>query len=148
MYRCTCIFYVGHSDPILSYSKVGLFSLYIVGIAVHDDDQGDENQAETNSWHAQLFIKDLQEVFSQLMDAINDWCELGLALSIQISTLEDIESNKNCNKARLREMLAHWLRTSPSRTWSDLCKGLRSDTVKQYVLADTIDEKYNGKCDR
>ncbi len=92
----------------------------------------------------QLCIENLHEIFSQLIKAAKDWFELGLALGIQVDTLEGIDSNKNSDKARLREMLAHWLRSSPSRTWSDICNGLRSDTVHQNVLADTIKEKYKG----
>ena len=81
------------------------------------------------------------------MEAINVWFQLGLALGIKVATLEDIKCHTNHNRDGLREMLTHWLRTSPSRTWSDICNGLRSDTVKQNVLANTIEEKFNGKCD-
>ena len=106
-----------------------------IGIAVNEDDQRDKNQLGTN---------DLQDVFSQLVEAAKDWFELGLALRIKVDILEGIDSNKNSDRARLREMLTHWLRSSPSRTWSDICNGLRSDTVKQINLADKIEEKYKG----
>ena len=86
----------------------------------------------------------MQDVFSQLVEAAKDWFELGLALGIKVDILEGIDSNKNSDRARLREMLTHWLRSSPSRTWSDICNGLRSDTVKQINLADKIEEKYKG----
>ncbi len=111
--------------------------LSIIGIDVHEDDQGDENQFGTNN---------LQEILSELMGAINEWFELGLALGILDPTLQNIKSidNNDC----LRKMLTYWLRTSPSRTWRDICNGLRSNTVKHYVLADKIEKKYNnGKCD-
>lgn len=110
-----------------------------LSVDVHEDDQGDENQLGTNN---------LQEILSELMDAINEWFNLGLALGIQGPTLKDIESNEKYNRDRLREMLVHWLRTSPSRTWRDICNGLRSNLVKHYILADKIEKKYNnGKCD-
>ncbi len=83
-------------------------------------------------------------MFSQLIEAANDWFELGLALGIQGCQLEGIDSNKNSDKARLREMLTHWLRSSPSRTWSDICNGLRSDTIKQINLADKIYKGINN----
>ncbi len=107
--------------------------IYYIG----EDDESDENQ---------LCIDDLQNVFSSLIKADKDWFELGLALGIKVGTLEGIKSKENYDKARLREMLTHWLRSSPSRTWSDICNGLRSGTVQQDVLADTIDseEKYKG----
>ncbi len=107
------------------------------GISVHDDDQGDEDQ---------LCIEGLQDIFSLLIKAAKDWFELGLTLGIKVNILEGIDSNKNSDKARLREMLTHWLRSSPSRTWSDICNGLRSGTVQQDVLADIIEEKYKGTC--
>ena len=103
---------------------------------IGEDDERDENQ---------LCIEGLQDIYSLLIKAAKDWFELGLALGIQVDTLEGIDSNKNSDKARLREMLTHWLRSSPSRTWSDICNGLRSDTVQQDNLADTIQEKYKGK---
>ncbi len=92
----------------------------------------------------QLCIGNLQDVYSLLIPAAKDWFDLGLALKIKVDTLEGIESNKDTDKARLRGMLTHWLRSSPSRTWSDICNGLRSDTVQQTNLADTIEEKYRG----
>ena len=100
-----------------------------------EDDQRDKNQLCMH-WRC----------FFSLIKADNDWFELGLALGIQVDTLEGIESNKNSDKARLHEMLTHWLRSSPSRTWSDICNGLRSGTVQQYILADTIKEAYKGTC--
>ena len=108
--------------------------IFFIGIQFADD-KGDKNQLGTN---------DLQDVFSQLVEAAKDWFELGLALGIKVDTLEGIKSNEDYDKARLREMLTHWLRSSPSRTWSDICNGLRSDTVKQINLADKIKEKYKG----
>ncbi len=111
--------------------------IFFIGIqfAVNEDDNGDKNQLGTN---------DLQDVFSQLVEAAKDWFELGLALGIKVGTLEGIDSNKNSDRARLREMLTHWLRSSPSRTWSDICNCLRSNTVKQINLADKIEKKYKG----
>ncbi len=57
-----------------------------------------------------LYIKDLYEVFSQLMKAANEWYNLGLALDIEFETLKEINSNESSsNKARLSEMMTHWL---------------------------------------
>ena len=89
----------------------------------------------------------MQDVFSLLINAEKCWFYLGLALQIKPGTLEGIESNKNSDKDRLCEMLAHWLRSSSSRTWSDICNGLKSETVKQDVLADTIEDKHKQGID-
>ncbi len=118
--------------------KVLYYHSIQTGISVHDDNQGDETQ---------LCIEGLQEVYSLLIKATKDWFDMGLALGIKVNILEGIKSNENnADKARLRDMLTYWLRSSPSRTWSDICNGLRSGTVQQDVLADTIEEKYKGTC--
>ncbi|XP_064401971.1 uncharacterized protein LOC135347820 isoform X4 [Halichondria panicea] len=109
------------------------------GIAVNEDDKGDKNQLGT---------KDLQEVFSNLMEVVTNWFNLGLSLGIQVGTLKAIKSNESNDQDRLREMLTHWLQYSPSRTWNDICNGLRSDTVKQINLADKIEEKYKEHSSR
>ena len=101
----------------------------------HDAGERDGNQ---------LCIDDLQDVFSLLINAEKSWFCLGLTLHVKLGTLEGIRSKESCNTDRLCEMLAHWLRSSSSRTWSDIYNGLRSDTVKQDVLADKIEEKYKG----
>ncbi|XP_064401306.1 uncharacterized protein LOC135347306 isoform X3 [Halichondria panicea] len=92
----------------------------------------------------QLFIEDLQEVFSLLIKAARNWFNIGLALGIKVAILEGIESNEDSDKARLREVLTHWLQSSPSRTWSDICKCLRSNIVQQDNIADAIELKYKG----
>ncbi len=80
------------------------------------------------------------------MKAANEWYNLGLALDIEFETLKEINSNESSSdKARLSEMLTHWLLSSLSCTWSDICNGLRSETVKQINLADAIEGKYKGK---
>ncbi len=94
----------------------------------------------------QLCIEGLQDIYSLLIKAAKDWFDMGLALGIKkVDTLEGIKSRENCDKAHLREMLTHWLRSSPSRTWSDICNGLRSDTVQQDNLADTQSSRYNSR---
>ncbi len=106
-----------------------------IQFVVNEDDKGDENQLGTN---------DLQNVFSQLVEATKDWFNLGLALRIKVDTLEVIKSNENCDRDRLRETLTPGLLSSPSRTWWNICNGLRSDTVQQGNLADKIEKKYKG----
>ncbi len=78
------------------------------------------------------------------MEVVNNWFNLGLALGIQVGTLKGIKSNESNDQDRLREMLTHWLLSSPSRTWTDICNGLRSETVKLINLADKIEDKYKG----
>ncbi len=63
-------------------------------------------------------------------------------MGVQDVTLRGIKSTENNIQDCLREMLTRWLRSSSSRTWSDICNGLRSDIVKKYVLAEKIEQKY------
>ncbi len=90
--------YSNESDEhILLYIYCYVFTMiYYIG----EDNESDENQ---------LCIDDLQDVFSSLIKADKDWFELGLALGIQVDTLEGIKSRENSDKARLCEMLTHWL---------------------------------------
>ncbi len=76
------------------------------------------------------------------MPLINEWYNLGLALGVQDVTLRRIKFIENNIQDCLREMLTRWLGSSSSHTWSDICNGLRSDTVKKYVLAEKIEQKY------
>ncbi len=121
---------VFHAQNILVFPLILLPSLLNIGV---DDQCTNPNRLGTN---------DLKEVLSQLMDAINEWYNLGLALGVQVVTLRGIKSTENNIQDCLREMLTHWLGSSSSRTWSDICNGLRSDIVKKYVLAEKIEQKY------
>lgn len=88
----------------------------------------------------QLDIKNLQEVYTELLPAQNEWKNLGLALGITDYELGNIESSQKNNKTQLREMLAHWLKSF--RTWTDICNALREVTVQHNALAGQIQIKY------
>ena len=86
----------------------------------------------------------LNHVYSELVEASNDWFDLGLALDIQHSTLEGLEHYRD-SKTCLREMLACWFKTKSSPlTWDHLCKCLRKSIVKRHDIADQIERKYKG----
>ncbi len=112
----------------------GAFIVIFTSLYAGKDNQGDTNQL--------CIDDDLQEVYSQLLPAAKDWFDMGLALGIKVDILEGIDSNKDTDKARLRGMLPHWLRSSKSPTWSDICNVLRSNTVQQDNLAYTIEGTY------
>ena len=88
---------------------------------------------------------DLNEVYSELMEASNNWFNLGLALKIDHSTLDNLSTQHHENKTRLREMLAIWFTSrSAPLTWDHLCKCLRENTVKRIDIAERIEKKYGG----
>ena len=88
----------------------------------------------------------LNHVYSELVAASNKYFDLGLALGLEHSTLEGLEQHPD-NQTRLREMLACWFKSRPSRsplTWDHLCKCLRKSIVKRHDIADQIEGKYKG----
>ncbi len=84
----------------------------------------------------------MPEIYSALLGAMNKWDDFGLALNIGPSEIDNIEENYMNNQKRLRKMLTYWLESSPSRTWTDICKALRSSTVQLNALAQDIEKKY------
>ena len=85
-----------------------------------------------------LSMDDLGDVYSKLHDARNTWFNIGLALKINYSTLESVESEKPNNSDRLRRMLAHRIQSGGPLTWTDLSDCLRHSTVERRDLADEI----------
>ncbi len=89
-----------------------------------------------------LTIKDLDTVNSALHTAADVWSILGLRLRVYPDRLDEISSCKNGDKDNMCAMLKHWLQTSPSRTWTDICNALRDELVARNVLADAIEREY------
>ncbi len=83
----------------------------------------------------------LNEIYQFVLQAASKWFNFGLSLGVDIHQLEDIESCCHDNQTSLRKMLTHWLRTSPSRTWTDIYTALRSETVQRKDIAKRIKQK-------
>ena len=100
--------------------------------------------ADTNH---KLTIDDLQEVYVQLDDACTKWYNIGLALKLDVTALDKIESSKKDDvSACLREMLKHRLQADSSPlTWGDLCDSLRCCTVGRNDVAEKIEKWVNSK---
>ncbi len=90
----------------------------------------------------QLSMNHLAQVYSALLEAANNWYNFGLAMGITANKLDSINSNNEDNDILLRKMLAHWLRSSTSRTWTDICNGLRDKLVGLILLAERIEREY------
>ncbi len=86
----------------------------------------------------------LREVYKSVFGAFNEWYDFGLSLGIGVNQLRGIQSRCPVNKTCLREMLTHWLQTSPSRTWTDLYNALRSSIVQRMDVACSIKHKCTG----
>ncbi len=92
----------------------------------------------------QLDQDQLGEVYESVFGAFNEWYNFGLSLGIGVNLLRGIQSRCFDNQTCLREMLTHWLQTSPSRTWNDLYNALSSKTVQRMDVAGSIKHKCSG----
>ncbi len=86
-----------------------------------------------------LTINDLQHVYVTLHESAPYWLNLGLALGLRHSVLNNIDTGKHRgdNVLCLREMLVKLL-SAQHVTWSLLSDALKAPTVKLVNLADSI----------
>lgn len=89
-------------------------------------------------------IDDLQDVYTLLTGAQNQWFNLGLALRIKYDILKSIEGKNTENIVRIREMLVHRLQMTPQLSLEDILTALKRDTVNQPAIAGHIAENYKG----
>lgn len=87
-----------------------------------------------------------------MWDARTKWKDFGGELGVDHGTLESIAISERDNAGNcLREMLANWLRGSPSsegpsskpRTWVTIVDALRAKAVDCGAVADEIERNYN-----
>ncbi len=92
-----------------------------------------------------LTIDDLNSVYEKLIEAAENWLDLGLALGLRHSTLSNIKGeHRDKNQTCLREMLAARLKTGLLLTYSDICQSLRARTVSRNDVAEAIKEACTG----
>ncbi len=86
---------------------------------------------------------DVLIICDSLNNASNDWFNLGLALGMKITDLEDIEDAYRHNQRRLLKMVGKRLQvTEPPMTWAYICECLRRPTVECNDVAEEIEDKY------
>ena len=88
---------------------------------------------------------DILTICEKLRSASKDWFNLGLALGMKITDLEDIEDAYRHNQRRLMKMVTKRLEvTDPEHpmTWPYICECLRSRTVERNDVAEEIEDKY------
>lgn len=96
-----------------------------------------------------LTTKDLHTLLTMLHGATTKWELIGLALGFDPEDLKIIEQTPTLIPkgpvAYLREMLHQWLKwCPPNHEWptvSSLCEALRSPTVGDECLADTLKDQ-------
>ncbi|XP_064395830.1 uncharacterized protein LOC135342893 isoform X2 [Halichondria panicea] len=101
------------------------------------------------SVHKVLTINDLQHVYVTLHESAPYWLNLGLALGLRHSVLNNIDTGKHRgdNVLCLREMLVKLL-SAQHVTWSLLSDALKAPTVKLVNLADSIMVNQSNLLDR
>ena len=73
----------------------------------------------------------------------NKWVQIGLNLEVSPTDIERIKINYQDEEARFMEVLNKWQkRCNPSFTWNTLAQVLKSPTVQEFTLANTIEEKF------
>ena len=61
-----------------------------------------------------------------------------MKLGIDVTTLDCIEEREKDGDKRLLEMLKHWLRNGPDRSWNALEEALRQKTVARPDVAERL----------
>ena len=90
-------------------------------------------------------LKDLQNI---VVPKVTDkWRELGTELLRDscLPKLDEIRENypNDCHKCCLM-MIDHWLKTTPSATWSDILQALRSPALELTANAEKIEMEIKG----
>ena len=87
-----------------------------------------------------LSVDDLCAVQKELYDARPHWYNLGLELGLKPGALDAIKSRCSGDEC-FRETLKEYLKTT-TPSWRALVEALRSPTVGQPKLAETVEQKY------
>lgn len=94
--------------------------------------------------HTILYIageRDFPKVLRSLLDALETWEDLGMALEINMPELTLIGMENTTYKDRMKAMLRAWLRRrGKDPSWQALCNGLRDRLVERDDIARKIEE--------
>lgn len=83
---------------------------------------------------------DLAEVLRFVLDILERWEDLGMALDIKIPELKVIETDKSNSRERMKAMLLVWLRgRGGDSNWKTLCEALRDKLVQRDDVAKKIE---------
>lgn len=94
----------------------------------------------------QFVEKDLHTMYSDLLNVATKWYDLGLALGLLSSELDEIRQGSFTSGECLREMLKRWLlKSSLKSTPKALIDALRERTIDFIQLADELEIKYGSK---
>lgn len=82
-------------------------------------------------------------MLTELVDVIDEWRHLGLALHLPSSKIREIEVNHpNDVKKCLEKVIEAWLESDTDPSWKTLCTALKTELVDCGSIAKTIEEKF------
>ena len=88
-------------------------------------------------------MSDLGDVLEEVFAVRAKWHNIGLKLKVDVGTLDSIGASHGGHDSKLREMLSVWLKgVKPRATWGALVSALKSQSVGEPQLADTLEKKY------
>lgn len=90
-----------------------------------------------------LSPRDFREVYAALFEKRSRWRNIGIALGLIPTELNNIESQHEGLDRRLQEMLSKWLNNDKlCPSWTSLVAALRSKTVEEMGLARDIEQEF------
>ena len=93
----------------------------------------------TNS--GSLSDSEIADVLETALEASTKWYNIGLALGLHCSILEEIEASVATTQKCLRKMLMKWLRTGSNRSWGVLAEAMGNRIVERPDLKEDILKK-------
>ena len=81
---------------------------------------------------------DLIYVYEALNSVQTKYTFLGLLIGVTKTEIERIEADQSDSATRLLEVLSVRLKKSPALTWGDIDKALRSESIGEHQLANTL----------
>ena len=98
-------------------------------------------------------MEDLADIMISVIDIVDRWDDLGMALGLSVGKLNEIKADYSTAKDRMIGVLRAWLygfALGPAPSWQSLCQALRDQLVDHPEIAEAIErnnlpEELEGK---
>ena len=95
----------------------------------------------------ELTTKDLWSIQEAVFEARTKWYDIGLALDVDVSTLDSIDKQFDNHGDKLRTTLTTWLRTATEPKWQAVVNALKNPVVGRPDLAKDIKDKHCNRAE-
>ena len=93
-------------------------------------------------YFAILGERDLSNVLRSVLNILDRWHDLGLALGLDVPELTTIKEDESKSRDRMKAMLTAWLQgKGKDPTWQTLCMALRDKLVDRADQAKLIEKQ-------